>query len=312
MEAEHTKFPHEVQKLISAQLALLPFAKTVETPFELFRVADTSVILHCINLRTYANWHQQVDARLFFQQLSEQFSADGWRLIHLWEDVWRQKKAVVLSRLRALAGRSERIPARLTQVRRIDRPTTDRFLEDNHLQVLTNVKYKYGLFLPARYFRVLSAGFRAELADCAELLVAVATFSHPRQITRDGIPHRSVELVRFANLRDCTVVGGLDKLLKAFVVDFQPDDIMTYADRDWSDGRSYEKLGFQRLGETEPQAFWLHPGEWVRHYPNRLPGGVTENENAAEEYIPVYNAGSLKFVKIYRDTARTDPPDGQE
>ncbi|MGV3559748.1 hypothetical protein [Larkinella arboricola] len=312
METTHSIFPDDVQNLISAQVPLQPFATTLETPFRLFRVADTSVILHCIDLKTYAHGHQQADSRYFFQRLSERFSADNWRLIHLWEDVWRQKTAIVVSRLRALAGYSERIPARLTQVRRIDRPTTDRFLESNHLQVVPNVKYKYGLFLPARYFRVLSAEFRAHLGDGAELLVAVATFSHPRQIIRDGIPHRSVELVRFANLCDCTVVGGLDKLLKAFVTDFRPDDIMTYADRDWSDGRSYEKLEFQRLELTDPQSFWLRPGEWIRHYPNRLPDGLTENEMTAKGYIPVYNAGSRKFVKIYRNTDKADPPDTHE
>ena len=309
METVHTKFPYDVQGLVSAQLVLQAFATTAETPFRLFHVADTSIILHCIDIQTYANWHQQADSREFFQQLSNRFSADGWRLIHLWEDVWRQKTAIILSRLRALAGFSERIPARLTQVQRIDRPTTDRFLESNHLQVVTNVKYKYGLFLPARYFRVLSADFRLEQADGPELLVAVATFSHPRQITRDGMPYRSVELVRFANLRDCTVVGGLDKLLKAFVSDFQPDDIMTYADRDWSDGQSYEKLGFQRLELTEPQLFWLRPGEWVRYYPNRLPDGLTANEMATKGYIRVYNAGSRKFVKIYRNASKTDAMD---
>lgn len=301
MEATHTKFPSDVQELLSAQLALQPLTLPVETPFHLFRVADTALLLHCIDLQTYTDWQLRAERRYFFQQLSSRVAADGWRIIHLWEDVWQAKKAVVVSRLRALAGFSERIPARLTQVRRIDRPTADRFLESHHLQVVTNVKYKYGLFLPARYFRVLSADFQSELTPEAELLVAVATFSYPRQILRDGIPYRSVELVRFANLSSCTVVGGLDKLLKAFVTDVRPDDIMTYADRDWSDGRSYGKLGFQRLELTEPQTFWLRPGEGVRYYPNRLPDGLTENELPAKGYIPVYNAGSRKFVKIYRN-----------
>jgi hypothetical protein len=219
-------------------------------------------------------------------------------LIHLWEDVWRQQPAIILSRLRALVGISERIPARLTQVRRIDKPTAERFLQINHLQVFTNVKYKYGLFLPARYFRVLSADFSEKPPEAPELLVAVATFSHPRQVVRNGISHRSVELVRFANMLNCTVVGGLDKLLKAFTTDFHPDDIMTYADRDWSNGRSYEKLGFTRLEQTEPQSFWVHPGEWIRYYPNHLPGGLMENEMPGKGYIPVYNSGSIKFVKI--------------
>ncbi|MFC5411311.1 hypothetical protein ACFPMF_18460 [Larkinella bovis] len=261
-------------------------------------MAETPVLLHCIDFDTYRHFYQRPDAQLFFQQLSERFSADGWRLIHIWEDVWRQKPDIVLSRLRALAGLSERIPARLTQVRRIDKPTTERFLQANHLQVVTQVKYKYGLFLPERYFRVLSADFLAKTRPEPELLVAVATFSHPRRIARNGLLHRSVELVRFANRLNCTVVGGLDKLLKAFITAVQPDDLMTYADRDWSDGQSYEKLGFTRLELTEPQAFWLRPDECIRYYPHHLPGGLAESDLSAQGYIPVYNAGSRKFVKI--------------
>lgn len=298
METTPSKFPADFQELLSGELALKPFETTEKTPFRLFRVADTALILHCIDFKTYETARQQTEFRFFFQQLTDRFLSDQWQLIHLWEDVWRQQPALVASRLRAMVGISERIPARLTQVRRIDKPTAGRFLQDNHLQVVTHSKYKYGLFLPARYFRVLSAGFVVEPANATELLVAVATFSYPRQVIRNGIPHRSVELVRFANHRSCTVVGGLDKLLKAFTTDVQPDDIMTYADRDWSNGRSYEKLGFERLEETAPNHFWVRPGEWIRHYPSRLPDGLTEIEMADSGYIPVYNAGSVKFVKI--------------
>ncbi|GAB3911905.1 hypothetical protein GCM10028803_54300 [Larkinella knui] len=298
MESNQTKFPFDFQELLASQLALEPFESTEPTPFLLFRVANTPIILHCVTFETYTVFQQRTDVRLFFQHLSDWFSAKNWQLIHLWEDVWRQQPTLVLSRLRAMAGLSERIPARLTQVRRIDKPTAGRFLQDNHLQVVTHSKYKYGLFLPQRYFRILSADFSVKPPDAAELLVAVATFSYPRRVVRDGISHRSVELVRFANKLNCTVVGGLDKLLKAFVTDVRPDDIMTYADRDWSTGRSYEKLGFTRLEQTKPQHFWVRPGEWIRHYPTFLPAGFTENEMPANGYSPVYNAGSIKFLKI--------------
>jgi hypothetical protein len=87
------------------------------------------------------------------------------------------------------------------------------------------------------------------------LLVAVATFSHPRQVVPERhFPSLGRTGAVCQHAERCTVVGGLDKLLKAFVTDFHPDDIMTYADRDWSNGRSYEKLGFTRLEQTEPQS----------------------------------------------------------
>ncbi len=264
----------------------------VISPFALDQITGTQTLVHRVDFDTYERFRQANDPQFFFQKLSDHFRKEGRLVIHLWDDVARQKPNVVASRLRALAGESVRIPARLTVARRIDKPTAMAFLEQNHLQVALSAKYKYGLWLPERYYRVLPPDFLAtQLPNADELLVAVATFSQPRNIPRDGQPFRSYELVRFANRLNCTVVGGLDKLLNAFVSEHHPDDIMTYADRDWSDGRSYERLGFERVGETEPLQFWVKPGEWVRYYPNQI------SDTAG--MIPVWNAGNIKFVKRF-------------
>ena len=148
------------------------------------------------------------------------------RQVTVWEDLWRTKQPIVKSRIAALLGISERIPARLTEVRRLDRPTTLTFLQENHLQDAVLSKFKYGLFLPKKHYRVLQND---------ELLVAVAAFARPRHFVRGELPYHSYELVRFANLLNTTVVGGLDKLLSHFIKQHQPDDLMTYADLDRKD-----------------------------------------------------------------------------
>jgi hypothetical protein len=223
----------------------------------------------------------------------------GTRTITLWEDVWRSRKDIVQSRISALLGQSQRIPGRVTGVQKIDRPTTQRFLEENHLQAPVLSKYKYGLFLPHRYFRVLAPppALPNNESSESELLVAVATFAHPRTFRRGELPHRSYELVRFANLKNTTVVGGLDKLLQQFIREHQPNDIMTYVDLEWSTGTGYQKLGFAPEGDTSPLSFWVDTHSYERYYPHRLPEGVTE-ENASESgLIKIRNAGSRKFVK---------------
>ncbi|WP_373514318.1 hypothetical protein [Persicitalea sp.] len=216
------------------------------------------------------------------------------RHVTLWEDQWYTKRQIVQSRLKALLGISERIPARLTQVRRLDRPTTSNFLKENHLQDATITKYKYGLFLPEKHFRVL-----AQPPANDELLVAIATFARPRIFDRAEGPHRSYELVRFANLLSTTVVGGLDKLLSHFVKEHQPDDIMTYADLEWSSGVSYQKLGFETHGDTPPQEFWVDPATMQRCYPHRLPDEITEDSATNHGIVKIKNAGSRKFVKNF-------------
>ena len=214
-----------------------------------------------------------------FQELSIHYEQRGIRLIHLWEDIFMQKSAVVRSRVRALLGESERIFARNTEVRQLDQPSLNDFLNAHHLQGTTQAKHKYGLFHKGE-------------------LVAAASFSGGRPILRNDKRFQSYELIRFANLSGCTVIGGLSKLLSAFIEEVQPDDIMTYADRDWSLGQSYEQLGFTFVENTPPQAFLIHPQTMLRHYPHRLPEGSSSEELLAKGYFIIYNAGNKKYLSL--------------
>lgn len=290
-----TYFMEEVERFLwpwQSETALA--VESLITPFPFFYFANRKLIIHCISLRALST-----DLPVaFFADVSEQMTAQGIKTIHLWEDVWFTKKEVVQSRLRAAFGETQRIPARLTKVRRIDKPTLDDFIEKNHLQVSTTAKYKYGLFLPKQYERVIqhdlpsTHSIREVFAQAEEILVAVASFSGGKNIVRDGQTYRSFELIRFANLLNCTVIGGLDKLLKAFSKEVHPDDIMTYADRDWSDGRSYARLGFDRVGSTSAQTFFVNPTTLERHYGERL-----EKIETPTDWIKIFNAGNWKFLR---------------
>ncbi len=216
---------------------------------------------------------------LEFQHLSAHYEAQGLRLVHLWEDLWYHRQTQVQARIRALMGDSARIFARHTTARRIDKPTLDAFLALNHLQGSTQSKYKYGLYNK-------------------EELVAVASFSGKRPVKRNGKALDSYELVRFASRSGHTVTGGLSKLLATFIREVQPGDIMTYADRDWSNGHSYEQLGFKHIENTMPQTFLVHPHEMLRLYPHRLPPGLSETDLLEKGYCRIYNAGNKKYVYL--------------
>lgn len=287
-------FAQEVGDFLRALSSELRGDANLSLPFPAFYADDRKLVIHCISPSTLPT----ATEISYFAHISDTMAEKGLKIIHLWEDVWRTKQAVVQSRLRAAFGQTQRIPARLTKVRRIDKPTFDRFIQDNHLQVTTTAKYKYGLFLPKQYERIIrqegpaAASLRSAFNESAEVLVAAASFSGGKSIIRDGLSYRSFELIRFSNRVDCTVVGGLDKLLKAFIGEVNPDDIMTYADRDWSDGRSYERLGFERIGTTPPQTFWVNPQTWERYYAERL----TETQ-ISKDWLKIVNAGNWKFLK---------------
>lgn len=263
--------------------------------FNRLKVLNEENPLMEITLAETLKWQKSGTPEILKAEIAEieNHRESGLRSVILWDDLWKTKTEIIKSRLSAALGLSQKIPARLTIVRRIDKATAFSFIEKNHLNGDVTSKYRYGLFLPARYFRVLHAEFPYNpVSD--DLLVAVATFSRPRIFQRNELPFRSYELIRFASLLHSNVVGGLDKLLRAFIRERKPDDIMTYADLEWSDGSNYEKLGFQKISRIPPIPFYLNLESMQR---NSVADYLRKEKNASDKFITVYNAGSVKYVK---------------
>lgn len=193
-------------------------------------------------------------------------------LVHLWEDLWITKPDIVKSRIYSLFGLSHRIYARLTKVVKITKPELLTFLRQNHLNEPANGKFKYGLLFENQ-------------------LVAVAVFSASCPVHRGNEVYKSHQLIRFCNKNGVTIVGGLSKLIKHFIKEQSPEDIMTYADLDWSDGKGYLKIGFKRIGELPPQKFSINEA-LVRNYKEEKPvlNRMCENQGSAKYLLDLKNA----------------------
>lgn len=224
--------------------------------------------------------------------------------IILWEDVWVNKKDIVKSRIKALLGKSVRIPARLTQIERIDKPTADQFLENNHMNGSPAARYRYGLFLTAKRSNRYPQLFTDPTSE--KVLVAVAAFAAPRTFTKNDMPYKSGELIRFASLRGTTVVGGLTKLTDHFGAQYHLDDVITYVDREWSDGSSFFRSGFTPSGQTEPHEFIIDKKTYIRRPLHRLDNKVLKELQGHS--VQVFNAGSLKFTRHFEGKKPTTNP----
>ena len=165
-------------------------------------------------------------------------------IVHLHQDVWHRSSEIVQSRLRSKLGihNNCRIYARKTTVRRISKSVYLPFLTEHHLWGGTGAKFGYGLYyLPSSKTKTITIDEDKEDEKEEEpQLMAVATFSSKRKVVRNGNIYHSYELLRFCTRRDTTVVGGLTKLISAFVKDVsekQQDDvgvdIITSIDRDF-------------------------------------------------------------------------------
>ena len=67
-------------------------------------------------------------------------------------------------------------------------------------------------------------------------------------------------MVRFCNKLNTSVIGGADKLLKYFIRTHKPKNIISYADRRWSQGNLYEKLGFTFIHNSKPSYSYIING----------------------------------------------------
>lgn len=193
-------------------------------------------------------------------------------VIYLYEDRWRTGGEFLRERILAHLGVYRKIFARKCDIRRIDAVTAAAFLECHHSYGTAKAKYKYGMFLGSE-------------------LVAVSLFSSPRTIPRDvqgrKLPLRSFEWVRYAGLSGSRISGGMSRMLAHFVADTAPDEVMTYADLEWSEGTVYARMGFQQAGLREPVTFWVNPSTFAR-------------ERTAEHGgVRIVNFGSLKYLKQY-------------
>ena len=136
--------------------------------------------------------------------------------------------------------------ARNCVIRRIDKASAAAFLKCNHRMGDAACRFRYGMFVKR------STG-AAETVLSPGTMVAVAEFSSGRTM-RDG--RRSFEWIRYASLRGFRVQGGMGKMLKYFLEEQHPDDVMTYSDPGSEDGgKVYRTLGFRSEGTVKKASF---------------------------------------------------------
>lgn len=211
---------------------------------------------------------------------------NGYKLITIFEDEWLNKQDIVKSRLKHIISNSSsgfKIYARNCSISEIDSSTKNNFLDKNHIQGVDNSIIKLGAF-------------------CNNELVSVMTFSHGN-IAKGSKKEKGIwELNRFCSKLDHSVIGIASKLLKYFKRNYDWSIIFSYADRRWSVGELYENIGFEFVGCTEPN-YWYINGSLKRIHRFTLRKQKTESSaipehiiRLGEGYSRLWDCGSLKYI----------------
>jgi hypothetical protein len=176
--------------------------------------------------------------------------------------------ALVLSQL----GMNRRVFARKCVLVKVNKPDAKVFLDKYHLMNSATAAWQKGLSLQ-------------------NSLMCLASFSKGRRMDRLADDERSFELVRFCSRAGITVTAGLSRLLTDFCRDRNAGDVMTYVDRQVSDGGSFKKAGFKETGITPPNFFLVDRKSFVR-----IPVKSSNQDFDPRKYYLTRNYGNIKLV----------------
>lgn len=226
-------------------------------------------------------------------------------VVYLYEDRWWSAREMVQERILARLERFRSVFARKCRVlsgrgNPQMAEVVREFLQKHHSYSSAKCRYRYAL------------EYEGEI-------VAVATFSEGRPMVRridsplQNVPKEeqendsilifdSYEWIRYASLPGVRVVGGMGKLLSAFIEERYtriepgtPLEVMTYSDTEWSNGDVYEKLGFKFAGERPPVEYHVHKKTFTR-LQQRLYEKELETGAFPDDFYTIKNLGSKKFL----------------
>ncbi len=222
----------------------------------------------------------------------------GVRLLHISDHDLKYKCDIVVSKLKSILNLSKRgLHGRKCEVREISTDIKSKFLNKYHLQGNDKASVKLGLYYNDK-------------------LISVMTFCKRRVALGKGkSDDGEYELSRYCGNFNFYVIGGASKMLKYFERNYNPIKIIPYADKRWSTGDLYFKLGFTHTHDSEP-SYWyfenhyLNDGKIYHRFNFRknvldkklsiFDPNKTEWENMKDNMFDrIWDCGNVVFIKNY-------------
>jgi hypothetical protein len=232
------------------------------------------------------------DLRYYHSYKLNECNKRGYNLLTIFEDEWLFKSEIVKSMLKQRLNLNDvpSIYARKCDIYEITFETKRDFLNSFHIQGNDNSQIMLGAF-----------------SKEGDELVAVMTFSKPSIAKGSGKQKAGHwELNRFCTNNNYRVPGIASKLLKHFQNNYDWSYIYSFADRRWSIGNLYHKLGFV----LQSNLLKIIPGYWyvdtnnlkrIHRFSLRITKdddtqGMTEQMyRVSQGYGIIYDCGNLKF-----------------
>lgn len=219
-------------------------------------------------------WHSEKygKGRTYHQDKTDAAVAAGYRLIHIWADEWRDKRAWCEAFLDRLCGAPNRkIYARKCKVTPLHRDVSRPFLDANHLQGARDGSH-IGLFF-------------------GDELVAVATHG------RNSIGEH--ELLRWCVKLGVSVVGGFSKIMAHI-----PAGTISFCDTAKHNGDGYLLAGWELVSKTAPMYHYtdgkvrFNRQRFQKSKLGKRDGVVGTSEREMANSLGYYQIGGLRQLKF--------------
>jgi len=231
-------------------------------------------------------WHSErnIEDKNYHLIKTEECQKHNIRLIHIFEDEWILKQSIIESKLKQILGisKSQKIYARKCQIKEILPKIKNEFLNKFHLQGEDKSSIKLGAF------------YKNEL-------ISVMTFSKGNISKGSKNIEGIYELNRFCSNYNYHIPGIASKLLTYFKRNYEWKKIFSYADRRWSKGNLYYKLGFELEKVTKPNYWYVKGSDRIhrfnlRKHPNEPKDIPEQILRLKEGYYRIWDCGHYKFI----------------
>jgi very-short-patch-repair endonuclease len=243
--------------------------RTLIAPFELDIVIPTHklAIEYC-----GLYWHGEVHKKSSYHRDKLRLCEEvGYRLITIYEDEWVENQQLVFQKILHILkmDRSKKIPARKCHIDVVDPKQKSQFHSSHHIQGSSKATISYGLYNGPELVAVVSMVQRA---------------AH-------------WELARYST--SCQVVGGFTKLMKHFVSNHQPHQVVTFVDLRWSVGELYSATGWTLDRTIPPDYYWCRGNQRKHKFSFRHAAIKHKFPNYDSSVTEVVNCHSHGWKRIY-------------
>jgi very-short-patch-repair endonuclease len=199
---------------------------------------------------------------------------NGIQLLSIMEDEFIDRPNTWISKILHICNQNkERIHARKCKIIEINKDQVCDFVEKYHLQGFVASSHYYGAYYDNE-------------------LVAMMSFANTRN-------NKEIQMNRFC-LKNGVVISGIaNRLLKAYITDYDIDEIVTYSDNRYSNGGVYRQMGFE-IENTIPPDY-----SYVKNMQRFHKSGFKKDNIASKFGIDMANKTEreameeLGFIRIY-------------